>query len=71
MINSKDADTILNEIELVLPPDNALIAKKFKQLRSYISEMEYLVNDLAEGLEDDSLNERVNALLDTEPTEED
>lgn len=71
MINSKDADTILNEIELVLPPDNALIAKKLKQLRSYISEMEYLVNDLAEGLEDDSLNERVNALLDTEPTEED
>jgi len=63
MMNSHDAETILDELEKALPASNALLINKIKKLRSHISELEYLIYDLAEGLEDDGLNERVEQIL--------
>jgi hypothetical protein len=63
MMNSHDAETILDELEKALPASNVLLLNKVKKLRSHISELEYLIGDLAEGLEDDGLNERVEQIL--------
>lgn len=63
MMNSHDAETILDELEKALPASNVLLLNKLKNLKSHIMALEDLICELSEGLEDDGLNERVEQIL--------
>jgi hypothetical protein len=63
MMNSHDAETILDELEKALPASNVLLLNKLKKLKSHIMALEDLICELSEGLEDDGLNERVEQIL--------
>lgn len=61
--NSAEAEAAIDVIEKALPRDNTVVISMLQNLKTYISELEYLISDLAEGLEDDDLNARVETLL--------
>jgi hypothetical protein len=63
MMNSYDAEAILDELEKALPASNVPLLNKLKNLKSHIRDLEDLICELAEGLEDDGLNERVEQIL--------
>lgn len=66
MINSSDAEKYFEQIRKSIPNNNVLALRQLEALKDHVAELEYLVADLAEGLEDDDLNKRVNDILKTE-----
>ncbi len=66
MMNSSDAEMAFEEIRKAIPSSNVLALRQLEALKDHVAELEYLIADLADGLEDDGLNERVNSVLKTD-----
>ena len=66
MMDSSDAERAFEEIRKAIPSSNVLALRQLEALKDHVAELEYLIADLADGLEDDSLNERVNSVLKTD-----
>lgn len=65
MMDSSDAERAFEEIRKAIS-SNVLALRQLEALKDHVAELEYLIADLADGLEDDGLNERVNAVLKTD-----
>lgn len=66
MMDSSDAQRAFEEIRKAIPSSNVLALRQLEALKDHVAELEYLIADLADGLENDGLNERVNSVLKTD-----